>query len=161
MWQSAEVSLRPETPDDASFLEELVFAVREEEPGFRELPLDERSALLKEQARFQASHYRRVYPTAHFLIIEAGGNPVGRYYIYQAPDHLLVVELSILPDFQGLGIGRELLKSVQAEAVRTKMPVRLSVEVGNPAMSFYEGMGFVREKTEASHHGMVWRPPKS
>ncbi|MCX8238435.1 MAG: GNAT family N-acetyltransferase [Akkermansiaceae bacterium] len=69
-------------------------------------------------------------------------------------DHLLIVELSILPDFQGHGSGRQLIKSAQAEAMRTKVPVRLSVEIGNPAMSFYEGLGFVRKKQRQPT--MVW-----
>ncbi|MFT6864747.1 MAG: ribosomal protein S18 acetylase RimI-like enzyme [Akkermansiaceae bacterium] len=159
MLGEAEVSLRPETPEDFSFLEELVFAVREGEAGFRELLLSERIALLKEQTRLQVHHYRKVYPNAHFMLIEAEGKPVGRYYVHQALDHLLIVELSILPAFQGHGIGRQLIKSAQAEAIRTKVPVRLSVEMENPAMLFYEGLGFVRTKTEASHQAMVWMPP--
>ncbi len=136
-----------------------MIAVREGEAGFRDLLPSERTRLLKEQARLQITHYRKVYPAAHFMIIEAAGRPVGRYYVHQALDHLLIVELSILPAFQGHGIGRQLIKSAQAEAIRTKIPVRLSVEVGNPAISFYEGLGFVRTKTEASHHAMGWTPP--
>jgi|MEHZ01.3.fsa_nt_MEHZ010861193.1_3 ribosomal protein S18 acetylase RimI-like enzyme len=159
MWKKAEVSLRPEISEDIPFLEELVFTIREGEPGFRDLALTERTTLLKEQACLQRAHYRKVYPAAHFMIVEADGRPIGRYYVYQASDHLLIVELSITPAFQGHGIGSQLMKSSLAEAMRTKMPVRLSVEIGNPAISFYEGLGFVWERTEASHHGMVWMPP--
>ena len=152
-----DISLRPEVEEDFKFIEELVFAVREREAGFRGLILSERTNLLKEQARLQIEHYRRVYPRAHFMIIEADEKAIGRYYVHHAEDHLLIVELSILPSFQGYGIGRQLIKSVQAEAMRTGLPIRLSVEIGNPAISFYEGMGFEQVRTEQSHHAMVWR----
>ena len=93
MWKLAEVSLRPETPEDGSFVEELIFAVREGEPGFRDLPVDERTPLLKEQARLQSADYRRKFPHAHYLIIVASGHPVGRFYIDHTPDHLRIVDL--------------------------------------------------------------------
>ena len=83
---------------------------------------------------------------------------VGRFCVSQANDHLLVVDLSILPDFQGQGIGLQLIKSVQVEATRTNLPVKLSVELGNPARSFYEKLGFVIRNTGETHHALVWKP---
>jgi len=158
MSQSAEVSLRPEVEEDWPFIEELVFATRENEPGFNGLLLGERTSLLKEQARLQAAHYRKQFPSAHFLIIEVGGQRAGRYYLNQVADHFHVVELSILPEYQGHGIGHQLMKSIQAEAVRVNLPVRLRVAKGNPARSFYEKLGFMIRNTGETHHALVWKP---
>lgn len=156
----AQVSTRPETPEDSSFLGDLYFSVRELEPGFASQPLDERSRVLRDQARLQSIHYHKVFPHAHFLVVEVDGKPVGRFCVNQFNDHLLVVDLSILPDFQGHGIGSQLIKSVLAESTRTGMPVGVSVEIGHPARSFYERMGFAIFKNTESHHVMQWVPSR-
>lgn len=156
MWTSAEISLRAETEDDASFLEELVIAVRETELGYRELPVAERNHLLKEQNRLQLTHYRKNYPTAFFLIVEADSKPVGRLYLDHQAERIHIVELSLLPDFQGHGIGHQLLKNVQAEATRTQVPITLSVAHGNPAQSFYERLGFQSSGSTDTHLKMKW-----
>ncbi len=158
MWQSAEVSLRPEVEEDWPFVEELVFATRENEPGFSGLPLGERTSLLKEQARLQATHYRKQFSSAHFLIIEVGGRRAGRYYLNQAADHFHVIELSILPEYQKHGIGHQLMKSAQAEAIRMNLPVRLRVARGNPARKFYQGLGFKITGTGETHDSLEWVP---
>jgi GNAT superfamily N-acetyltransferase len=158
MWKLAEVSLRPESAEDASFIDELVIAVRETEPGFRDLPVEERTRLLIEQSQLQQADYRRKFPQAHFLVIVASGKLVGRFYVNHTSNHIRVVELSILPDYQGHGIGIQLMKSVLAEGTRTGLPVRLSMAIGNPVLSFYDKLGFgVVAKTD-SHHGMEWIP---
>ncbi|MDB4412531.1 GNAT family N-acetyltransferase [bacterium] len=156
MWQLANVSLRPEAESDSTFVEELVIAIREGEPGFRDLPAEERTSLLKEQVRLQSADYRRKFPQAHFLIIMASGHPVGRFYIDHTPDRLRIVDLSILPDYQGHGIGHQLMKSVLAEGTRTSLPVRLSVMIGNPALDFYLKLGFVTIDKLESHLRMEW-----
>lgn len=156
MWTSAEISLRAEIEDDASFLEELVIAVRESELGYRELPVEERNRLLKEQNRLQLVHYRKRFPTAFFLIVEANGKHIGRLYLDHKIDGIHVIELSLLPDYQGHGIGHQLLKNIQAEATRTKIPITLSVAHGNPALSFYERLGFQTNESTDTHLRMKW-----
>ncbi len=157
-WEQAEVTLRPETSDDVTFLEELVFSVREGEIGFRELLLGERTRILKEQARLQSADYHKRFPGAHFVIIQLAGKPIGRFYVDHTEERLRVIELSIMPLYQRHGIGHHLMKSVLAEGMRIQVPVVLSVEIGNPAQGFYEKLGFTVQKTGASHHAMMWTP---
>ncbi|MGJ8695239.1 MAG: GNAT family N-acetyltransferase [Verrucomicrobiaceae bacterium] len=157
MWQLAEVSLRPQTDGDISFIEDLVIAVREREPGFCELAAEERTRILREQSKLQLADYGRKFPQGHFLIIEASGRAIGRFYVNHASDHIRVVELSVLPDYQGHGIGQQLMKSVLAEGTRTGVPVRLSVALGNPAFTFYETLGFRETGRGESHLRMEWK----
>lgn len=153
-----QISLRPETADDFEFIKELVIAIRESEPGFCLLLAGERTRILEEQADLQRRHYQKVYPSAHFTIIEANGKPIGRYYVHQASDHFLVVELSLLPNFQRFGIGAQLIRSTQAEAIRVGKPVRLSVQLGNPATSFYQKLSFQTGAKTATHQTLIWTP---
>jgi ribosomal protein S18 acetylase RimI-like enzyme len=92
------------------------------------------------------------------LIIEVGGQRAGRYYLNQAADHFHVVELSILPEYQGHGIGHQLMKSVQAEAFRVNLPVRLRVARGNPAIRFYQGLSFKITGAGETHDSLEWVP---
>ena len=81
MGKLAEISLRPESAEDAPFIDDLVIAVREMERGFRDLPVDERSRLLVAQSRLQQADYRRKFPQAHFLVIVVSGKLVGRFSV--------------------------------------------------------------------------------
>ena len=156
---STSISARPQTPADADFIEDLVIAVRENELGYRELPPTERNKLLREQNHLQLAHYLRVYPQAHYSIIEADKKPIGRLYVDQSPTHIHIVELSILPDFQGHGIGKTYVESIMAESIRTKVPITLSVTKDNSALRFYEKLGFqTRKVTSPTHHVMYWKP---
>lgn len=159
MWTAAEISLRAETADDASFLEELVIAVREGELGYRALPNDERTRLLKQQNRLQLSHYRRKFPQAFFLIVEANSRPVGRLYLNHLRELIHLIELSLLPEMQGHGIGHQLLRTIQAEALRRQIPITLSVEHRNPAVTFYQRLGFRTSGSSDTHLRMQWQPP--
>lgn len=159
MWTAAEISLRAETADDASFLEELVIAVREGELGYRELPADVRNRLLKQQNQLQLTHYRKKFPKAFFLIVEANSKPVGRLYLNHLAERIHVIEFSLLPEMQGHGIGHQLLKNIQAEAIRTQVPIALSVSHGNPAETFYQRLGFQATGSTDTHLRMQWQPP--
>jgi ribosomal protein S18 acetylase RimI-like enzyme len=54
-----------------------------------------------------------------------------------------VLDLTLLPEYRGRGIGTTLLRAVIAEAERDRVPVRLTVAVDNGrARVFYERLGF-------------------
>ncbi|MDP0491845.1 MAG: GNAT family N-acetyltransferase [Verrucomicrobiota bacterium JB023] len=153
------MSLRPQEEDDRVFLEELVIALREDEPGFRHLLPSERNRLLAEQCRLQLAHYQRHFPQAFFLLIIAEGERIGRIYLDHQPDHMRVVELSLLPAYQGHGIGRRFMETFQAEASRCQIPIRLSVAFGNSAFQFYEKLGFRKSGQSELHEHLTWWPP--
>ena len=53
-----------------------------------------------------------------------------------------MIDIALLPDHRGRGIGARLLRDVLHEATAAGLPVRLSVERSNPARSLYERLGF-------------------
>jgi GNAT superfamily N-acetyltransferase len=50
--------------------------------------------------------------------------------------------LYLLPSFQGLGVGSTLVSSLQQEAMKRRVPLRLQVLTANPAKTFYERLAF-------------------
>jgi GNAT superfamily N-acetyltransferase len=57
--------------------------------------------------------------------------------------HVQLEQLYLLPQYQGLGIGRELVERTWADAQAASLPLRLRVLAVNPARHFYEHLGFV------------------
>lgn len=79
----------------------------------------------------------------------------------QLGDSMLIVGLAVLPEYQGLGIGRSLIKRIEAEA-RKKHKKRLLVSTSNddlPALAFYQTLGFqifeVKPNIIADKHGKM------
>ena len=53
-----------------------------------------------------------------------------------------LIQIQLLPDFQGLGIGSALIRAILTEARQCGVPVKLSVLKVNPAKSLYARLGF-------------------
>lgn len=76
-------------------------------------------------------------------VIQVGNVAVGVFLVERLITHIQLEQIYLLPEYQGLGIGTALLNSLIAEAVQSKVPVRLRVLAVNPAKSFYKRFGFV------------------
>ncbi len=160
MFLPATVSLRPEAPEDRAFLLDLYLSTRDGEAGFRDLPPAERTAWLTRQFEWQSHHYRQAYPHGWFTIVMVDDRPAGRLYVARMADCLRVIDISLLPEFRGHGIGTQLLKNVQAESMRIRMPVRLAVVTADPVQGFYRRLGFRVAGEVGLRHEMEWRPPR-
>jgi len=65
-----------------------------------------------------------------------------------------IINIVLLPEYRNLGIGTSLLKGLIEEAGRAGKPVRIHVEVFNPALRFYERLGFARIEEKGFHYLM-------
>src|SRR5262249_15456922 len=90
----------------------------------------------------QRAHFRRYYADASFLIVCLDGRPIGRLYAHYTRQDVRLLDISLLPDTRGQGIGRSLLETVLKEAARLDAPVTLHVAVGSRARRLYERLGF-------------------
>lgn len=126
------------------------------------MPEPTRKLFLDQQFQFQNAYYARAYPGADWLLIVAGGAPVGRLIVERVPAGWCVVDIALLPAWRGQGIGALLLKRVQAAAVSAGAPcVVLSVDTSNPARRLYGRLGFVVEEEAVPKVAMAWRPSLS
>jgi ribosomal protein S18 acetylase RimI-like enzyme len=69
-----------------------------------------------------------------------------------------VVDISLLPECRGRGIGTALLEAVIAEASGAGKFVALSVEKLNPALRLYRRLGFRKVDDQGVYWSMEWRP---
>ena len=155
--QAASISLRSETTEDEPFLRDLYLSVRDCETGIRELDPGARTRLLQEQFQFQRSDYRLRYPHANFLIVQANEQPAGRFYLNHAADSIHVIDISLLPEFQGHGVGSTLIRTVQAEARRSGRAVTLFAHPRRAGSGFYQRLGFVQKSVLGEHAALRWQ----
>lgn len=59
-------------------------------------------------------------------VIEEGTNILGILVLLSKPDHLLLDNIAVAPERQGLGLGRRLVAFVEAEAIRRAIAISAS-----------------------------------
>jgi GNAT superfamily N-acetyltransferase len=106
--------------------------------------------ILGMQFMAQRGHYRASYPQAIWSIVERKGEAIGRLCVdkgalgaAKAEDAWLLVDIALMPDWSGQGIGSAVLDRLIAEAKAAGKPIRLTVRQENPARRLYRAKGFV------------------
>ena len=119
----------------------------------------EKAAFLDQQFAAQKAHYEQTYTDCQFLTIELDGERIGRLYVDRGvPDDIEIVDIALLPEHRGRGIGRMLLEEILAEGRATGKSVTIYVEHFNPARGLYDRLGFRHVDTNGVYHLMEWRP---
>ena len=118
----------------------------------------QKAAFLEMQFNAQWSHYEQYYPQAAFLVIEHDGKPIGRIYIDRSTDEICLVDIALIPEARGKGLGRELIQEILDEARQTGKRVAIHVERFNPAMRLYERLGFKAVEENGVYYLMRWSP---
>jgi ribosomal protein S18 acetylase RimI-like enzyme len=155
---SGEVSLRPATDADYAFMRELYGATRAEE--MERFPFDEsqKQTFLDQQFAAQFEHYGIHYPTCERNIIERAGVAVGRLWIEEWRDQIRLVDIALLPEHRGSGIGSGLLRQVLDRGTAAGKPVTIHVEAFNPALRLYQRLGFEHVDSNGVYYLMRWTP---
>ena len=149
----ASVDWRDAHPSDEPFLRSLWAATFGS--TFAMLPEPLASQLCSQQYDMQLAGYRQRLQGCTVHVVQRGAEPVGRVILAAEPARVEIVDLAILPAFQGTGVGSEVIRRVLAEAAGT--PVQLWVEHSRPrARALYERLGFVEVETSATHARMEW-----
>jgi ribosomal protein S18 acetylase RimI-like enzyme len=86
------------------------------------------------------------------------GVPAGRLYVDRRPGDLRIVDVALLPEFRGRGIGEALIRDLQRAAAAEGRIVSIHVELTNPAARLYERLGFVLAEDLGVYRRMEWTP---
>jgi ribosomal protein S18 acetylase RimI-like enzyme len=151
------VRLRSIDYGDLAFLEQVYASTRTEELALTDWSEQQKAAFIGFQFRAQHAHYATHYHGADFLVIERGGTRVGRLYLHWRRDELRIVDIALLPQARGSGLGRRLLEVLMAQAAAAGKAVSIHVEQMNPAMRLYLRLGFMRNGEHGVYHLMEWR----
>jgi GNAT superfamily N-acetyltransferase len=139
---SGELCLRPAGPDEAELLFRIYASTREEELAVVPWDADAKEAFLRMQFKAQDTYYRATYPNASYDVITSGDDALGRLYVDRGEESWRVLDIALLPERRGTGIGTRLLSEILAGAAAAGKPVQVHVERFNPARHLYDQLGF-------------------
>lgn len=152
------VAWRAMTDADLPFLAALYASTRAGEVTATGWPAETQAAFLRQQHEAQHRHYQASYDGADWLILERDGAPIGRLYLGAEDGALLLIDISLLPEHRGAGIGGALMRDLLGFARAASRSVVLHVERTNPARRLYERLGFATVETQPVYLRMVWTP---
>lgn len=75
--------------------------------------------------------------------LERAGELLGFYTLEEKTDHLWVRHLYIHPEYQGRGLGGDIIERIKDKSLETNLPVRLGALIGSRSNHFYQSHGFV------------------
>lgn len=142
------------------FLYRVYAGTRTEEMALVPWSDDEKEAFLRMQFNAQHTHYQKHFPDASYQVIERAGRPIGRLYVDRRTDEIRIIDIALLPEERGSGIGGALLQEVLEEAAACGLPVRIHVEKHNPALHLYHRLGFREIQDQEVFWLMEWTPPR-
>ncbi len=149
---SSPVTLRPIQPSDTPFLRKVYASTRIAELEPLGWTAQQQEIFLRQQFDAQHYHYQNFYTNARFQVIMQNDTPVGRLYLARWPHELRLIDITLLPEYRGQGIGSALMQDILNEGMHYARPVRIHVEKFNPALRWYQRFGF----TELEDRGIYW-----
>ncbi|HCE68917.1 MAG TPA: GNAT family N-acetyltransferase [Geobacter sp.] len=153
------VELRPATSLDHPFLEALYVSGRASEManwGWSEAQCRQFATM---QYLARCRHYDAVHPGREDSIILVGGTEVGLLSVARRPDGITIVDIAILPKFQGRGVGGGLVRELQLEAAQSGKTLGLHVLAENRAAErLYQSLGFAGTDDDGVYRRLEWRP---
>ena len=116
------------------------------------------NAFLAQQFAAQHAHYQTHYAGAQFSVIMDGETAIGRLYVARWPREIRIVDIALLPQHRGCGVGARLIEEIQAEGRVSGRPVSIHVERMNPALRLYERLGFRETEDKGVYLLLTWTP---
>ena len=153
----SRVTLRAAQPADAAFLGDVYASTRVEELALTDWSDERKTAFCRQQFTAQDAHYRQHYPSAQYSIIERDGVAAGRLFVDRWEKEIRIMDIALLPDHRGAGIGTGLLRELQEEARAAGKALSIHVEKFNPALRLYERLGFRGKEDKGVYLLMEWR----
>ncbi|MCG7629150.1 GNAT family N-acetyltransferase [Epibacterium sp. MM17-32] len=146
-------------PEDFDFLAALYRSTREAELDRTPWDETEKQAFIAMQFEAQHAHYQAHYPQALWLVVLRDKTPVGRFYLERWDSEHRIIDIAIIPEARGQGLGRAILLDLQDEAQAAAKPVSIHVEKANPAQTLYRRLGFRTQEDKGVYDLMRWDPP--
>ena len=133
----------PLSEPDAAFLRSLYAETRAAELALLPWTDAQKAAFTHQQFTAQHTFYHAQYPHASYDLLLFDSLLAGRLYVDRRPSEIALLDITLLPEHRGWGLGTLLLQELIAESEAVQMPLRLHVEAHNPAFRLYHRLGFV------------------
>jgi ribosomal protein S18 acetylase RimI-like enzyme len=159
------MSLRPSRAEDEPFIRQLRGQIDSERLFMNywhgEQVEKVKTQLLDLQYSARHAHQNAIKARAETKenIIEMDSSPAGLFVVSGGRSELRLVEISLLPEWRGKGIGKIIITSTMQECTRTGRRLLLCVEKTNvAAIGLYHSLGFYNIEDSMAHYVMEWSP---
>jgi GNAT superfamily N-acetyltransferase len=152
------VALRPAEESDRPFLLRLYGNTREPELEASGLPREQWDLFVEHQFTAQSRHYES-YEDTSFDVVLVDGEPAGRLIVARWAEEMRVVDVALLPQYRGQGIGGALMQGLLEEADERGVKASIHVERFNPAQRLYARLGFQAVAEAGGVYLLLERPP--
>lgn len=152
------IDLVPSRPDDAPFLCLLYAAGRAAELALTGWSAEQKRTFCAMQFAARERHYAQVFDSAVSCILRRDAIPVGRLYAdFNAAEALHLIDIALIPEVQGQGLGTLILTWLIEQARAGDRPLALQVAFDNPARRLYDRLGFVVTQEGFPYSSMLCR----
>ena len=142
---------------DEDFIERLYRSTREKELSITNWPEDQKQRFVRMQLMAQMAEYSAKYRNGSFRIILYKKKPAGRLFLFESADENRIIDISLLPEFQGKGIAKKIMLDLVESAGKNNKKISLYVAKDNvPAKKLYEGLGFKKLSEMGMYEYMEW-----
>jgi ribosomal protein S18 acetylase RimI-like enzyme len=152
------LALRTATPADQPLLLQVYASTRAAELATVDWSPEQKATFCEMQFQAQQQHYHQHYPTAEYYVLEHQGEAVGRLYVDSWPSQLRIMDIALLPQWCGQGLGSQCLQQLMQRATAAGQKLTIHVESFNPAMRLYERLGFRVTEDKGVYQFMEWTP---
>jgi ribosomal protein S18 acetylase RimI-like enzyme len=157
-----KIDLRPIGPGDEDFLYRVYASVRGEELAACGWSEEQQRLFLNMQLKARDQSYSMYYPELDDKIVLLNAEPVGRLIVSRSEEAIRLVDVTLLPESRGAGIGTTLIGDLSTEADAANKTIRLQVERTNPqALSLYQRLGLLITSETQTHIQMERTGQKS
>jgi ribosomal protein S18 acetylase RimI-like enzyme len=163
------IELRVASGRDEPWLKQLFAVGQPALAALALLPGGMGEALLTMQFAARQAHFHAHWPQAvqRVIHLQAADEPreatpwpaVGALWADDGSQGIHVLDIAVLPQWRGQGVGTRCLQDLLAAAAHRQLPVTLQVALDNPARRLYERLGFVPTGADGVNLQMIRRPP--
>jgi len=119
---------------------------------------EHKQSFIRMQLTAQQDHYTQKYPNADHEIILAHGQPIGRLYVARLDEEIRIVDIVLLPEVRGNGVGTQILETLLVEGKTMGKVIRIYVESFNPSLKLFQRLGFIETEQHGIHLLLEWSP---
>ena len=148
----------PLSPEDEDFIYRLYASTRMAEIAGFGWDQAQQEAFLRMQFNAQKRWYEMAYPGAEHTMIFRDEQPVGRMIVLRGAQEFHLIDIALLPEHRGCGIGTALVAGLIAESQRAAVPLALQVLKSNRAVHLYQRLGFIRTGEDEMYYQMRANP---
>lgn len=106
---------------------------------------------------YQIKDFENDFNTEDYKIIVADHKDIGFIQIYGDDSNINIIEIHIIPEYQGNGIGSSIIKNIIEQAVKRDKSVNIGCFIdNNRAKALYERLGFKIIRRTDTHYEMKY-----